>query len=47
MVKLSKFRAKAKKLGYSADEAEERAQSWIKVWEKKYPAASTSDVDDA
>jgi len=41
MVKLSKFRAKAKKMGFGADEAEANAQLWIAAWEKKYAESTT------
>ncbi|CUS15820.1 unnamed protein product [Tuber aestivum] len=41
MVKLSKFRAKAKKMGFGGDEAEANAQVWIAAWEKKYAESTT------
>ncbi|KAI5846386.1 hypothetical protein DFP73DRAFT_525889 [Morchella snyderi] len=37
MVKLSKFRAKAKRQGLSDEHAETKAQEWIKEWERKQP----------
>jgi hypothetical protein len=37
MVKLSKFRAKAKRQGLSDEDAETKAQEWIKEWERKQP----------
>lgn len=37
MVKLSKFRAKAKRQGLDDEQAEAKAQEWIKEWERKQP----------
>ncbi|RPB09407.1 hypothetical protein P167DRAFT_577256 [Morchella conica CCBAS932] len=37
MVKLSKFRAKAKRQGLSDEDAETKAQEWIQEWERKQP----------